>query len=125
MFALFHRSGIFPNTLNRLLQSNREETLRRSLLKLSLKLLLVFSFPHLMCLFHMGLLPHRSWGFVCFIFVLLNGLKGIGKTKDRKIIHTYPTIKISLNQSKTKQPNQTNCKEVFNVFSSFIRSISQ
>lgn len=84
MFGLFHRSGIFPNTLSSLFQSNREEMLRQPLLKLFLKVLLIFSFSHIMYLFHMGLLLHRLWGFVCFIFVLLNSLKGIGKTKDKK-----------------------------------------
>lgn len=124
MFGLFHRSGIFPNTLSSLFQSNREEMLRQPLLKLFLKVLLIFSFSHIMYLFHMGLLLHRLWGFVCFIFVLLNSLKGIGKTKDKKSKIYLSNHQKNLNQSKTQQPNQTNSKEVLNVFSSFIRNIS-
>lgn len=124
MFGLFHRSGIFPNTLSSLFQSNREEMLRQPLLKLFLKVLLIFSFSHIMYLFHMGLLLHRLWGFVCFIFVLLNSLKGIGKTKDKKNKTYLSNHQKNLNQSKTQQPNQTNSKEVLNVFSSFIRNIS-
>lgn len=124
MFGLFHRSGIFPNTLSSLFQSNREEMLRQPLLKLFLKVLLIFSFSHIMYLFHMGLLLHRLWVFVCFIFVLLNSLKGIGKTKDKKNKTYLSNHQKNLNQSKTQQPNQTNSKEVLNVFSSFIRNIS-
>lgn len=124
MFGLFHRSGIFPNTLSSLFQSNREEMLRQPLLKLFLKVLLIFSFSHIMYLFHMGLLLHRLWVFVCFIFVLLNSLKGIGKTKDKKSKIYLSNHQKNLNQSKTQQPNQTNSKEVLNVFSSFIRNIS-
>lgn len=124
MFGLFHRSGIFPNTLSSLFQSNREEMLRQPLLKLFLKVLLIFSFSHIMYLFHMGLLLHRLWGFVCFIFVLLSSLKGIGKTKDKKNKTYLSNHQKNLNQSKTQQPNQTNSKEVLNVFSSFIRNIS-